>query len=124
MSTKEKLHEMLSDELVKRFVAYALDQEKALLRNDVAQSNLLFRKMETLESELKSRAGDQRHKLLVLLSHDNVQVRLKAAEATLALAPELARRVLEAISNSGAFPQAGHAGMALDALERGIFKPS
>jgi hypothetical protein len=32
--------------------------------------------------------------------------------------------MLEAIANSRKYPQAGDAGMTLDALDRGIFKPS
>jgi hypothetical protein len=45
-------------------------------------------------------------------------------KATLALAPEVARRALEALAASREYPQAGDAGMTLDALDDGIFKPS
>ena len=61
--------------------------------------------------------------LTVLYEHGNAQVRLQAAGATLAVEPGTARRVMEAIAASKTFPQAGHAGMTLDALDRGIFKP-
>jgi len=80
--------------------------------------------VEKVEAELKSRASDQRRALMTLYEHPSAQVRLNAAKATLAVAPVEAREQLEAIANSGDFPQYGHAGMSLDALDRGIFKPT
>jgi len=80
--------------------------------------------MEAVEEELKMREGDQRQALLQLYHHANTQVRLAAAKATLAVAPEAARRTIEAIAASRDYPQAGDAGMTLDSLERGIFKPT
>jgi Domain of unknown function (DUF2019) len=80
--------------------------------------------MVAIEDELKARAGDQRRELLSLYSHPNAQVRLNAIKATLAVAPELARRALQAIADSREYPQAGDAGMSLWNLERGIFKPT
>jgi hypothetical protein len=38
--------------------------------------------------------------------------------------PEAARALIEDIASSRKFPQAGDAGMTLDALDRGIFQPS
>jgi hypothetical protein len=49
---------------------------------------------------------------------------MKAAVETLAINYEGARRVLEEIARCQPFPQAGHAGMTLSALDRGIFKPT
>ena len=63
--------------------------------------------------ELKSRPGDGRTDLLPLLDHPEAQVRLNAANAVMPIAPDAARRVLVAISESGLMPQAGHAGMDL-----------
>src|SRR5262249_46404110 len=68
--------------------------------------------------------GDQRRALLPLYDHPNAQVRLKAVKATLAVAPERARRMLEIIADSREYPQAGDAGMTIDALDQGIFKPT
>jgi hypothetical protein len=76
-----------------------------------------------VEEELKARDGDQRRALLDLYDHPNAQVRLNAAKATLAVAPESARRMLQTMADSREFPQAGDAGMTLDSLDRGIFKP-
>jgi hypothetical protein len=52
-----------------------------------------------------------------------MQVRVKAAKATLAIAPEAARAQLEAIRASGWQPQALEAGMSLGFLDEGIYKP-
>ncbi|MGH6840677.1 MAG: DUF2019 domain-containing protein, partial [Methylocella sp.] len=61
--------------------------------------------------------------LLRLFDHPNMQVRLKAAKRTLGVAPEEARQVIESISESNWFPQAGEAGMTLSNLDSGFFKP-
>jgi uncharacterized protein DUF2019 len=48
----------------------------------------------------------------------------KAAKATLAVAPETALKMLRTIAESREYPQAGEAGMSLDNLKDGIFKPT
>lgn len=116
--------EMTSDELVKRFTAISLEQDDALLGNEIARFNRLFDQKSDIVNELKSRPGDQREALLALFQHPNAQVRLNAAKATLAVAPEAARKMLQAIEDSKEFPQAGDAGMCLINLERGIFRPT
>jgi len=115
---------MTSDQLVDRFAAICIGQDQALLYSDIAKFNRLYDQMVVVREELKRRPGDQRRALLVLFDHENAQVRLQAARASLAVAPVEARRLIETIANSRKFPQAGDAGMALDALDRGIFKPS
>jgi hypothetical protein len=110
--------------LVDRFVALALQQDRALLDDDIRKFNRIFDQMEAVKSELKARPGDQRSALLPLLDHPHVHVRLKAAKATLAVAPEVARNALQAIRESREYPQAGDAGMTLICLDRGIFKPT
>ena len=112
-----KLQDMTVDQLVERFTAIALDQDKAI--DDTAKFNRLFVQMEAVK-----RDGDQRRALLCLYDHPNAQVRLKAVKATLAVAPERARRMLEIIAESREYPQAGDAGMTIDCLDRGIFKPT
>jgi ParB-like chromosome segregation protein Spo0J len=121
---RAKLQDMTVSQLVEQFTAIALDQDKALLRNEYAKFNRLFDQMEDVKRELKSRDGDQRRALLRLYDHPNAQVRLKAVKATLAVAPERARRMLKAIAESREYPQAGEAGMSLYNLERGIFTPT
>jgi uncharacterized protein DUF2019 len=118
------LGQMSVAQLVERFVVLALEQDDALLSEEIAKFNRLFDEMEAVKSELKSRNGDQRRALLELYRHPNAQVRLKAAKATLAVAPQAARRALQVLADSQEFPQAGDAGMSIWALEQGIFKPT
>jgi hypothetical protein len=122
MSTRE-LSKMRSDELVQRFATLATKQDVYLLENDIAGANRLFDRMQDIVAELKARPGDQRMALTELYSHPNMQVRLKAAKNTLAVAPEKAREQLEEIFASEWQPYAGDAGMCLRALDEGIFKP-
>jgi hypothetical protein len=119
-----KLQDLSADQLVERFATIGVDQDKALLRREHAKFNRLFDEKRAVERELKSRNGDQRHALLNLYSHPNAQVRLNAVKATLAVAPEAARAMLHVMAESREYPQAGDAGMTLDALDRGIFKPA
>src|SRR5262245_52740553 len=124
MRKQDKLQGMTVDQLVQRFVAIALDQDKALLRREHAGFNRPSDEMEAVEGELKARNGDQRRALVGLYDHPNAQVRVKAVKATLAVTPEAALRELKEIAESRKYPQAGEAGMSLLNLERGIFKPS
>jgi uncharacterized protein DUF2019 len=75
------------------------------------------------KEDLRTRDGDQRRALLRLYDHPNAQVRLKAAKTTLAVAPEAARRTLQAIVDSLEYPQEGAAGMMLDDIDAGSFVP-
>jgi hypothetical protein len=118
------LQAMSTDQLVQHFAAIALDEDEALLIDDVPQLTRLFWQMEAVKGELKARTGDQRRALLVLYDHPNAQVRLKAVKATLAVAPQAARRMLQIIADSKEYPQAGDAGMTIFALENGIFQPT
>lgn len=119
-----KLHAMSTAELVTRFEEIALEQDRALLMDEIAKFNRLYGQMDAVKKELKSRPGDQRRALLTLYDHPNIQVRLKAAEGTLAVAPEAARGLLQSIKDSREYPQAADAGMTLWDLDRGIFQPT
>lgn len=121
---KVNLQELGVEELVNRFIEIGLAQERALLYDELAKFSRLFEQMQEVVRELKRRPGDQRQALLGLYDHPNLQVRLKAVKNSLALAPEEGRRVLQAIAGSREYPQAGEAGMSLDNLDRGIFKPT
>ena len=122
--TRINISEMNVEQLVERFVDIALDQDIAIHQYDTAKFNRLFEQMEAVDGELKARVGDQRRALLRLYGHPNAQVRLTAAKATLAVAPDAARHLLQTIADSHEHPHAGDAGMCLVALDRGIFKPS
>jgi Domain of unknown function (DUF2019) len=121
-----KLQALSVPELVELFAALGAEQdraEKSSAMGDIGKINRLFGQMEAVKEELKSRPGDQRRALLTLYDHPNMQVRLKAAKATLAVAPDVARKLLQAIVDSRWQPQAGDAGMCLWALDEGIFVP-
>lgn len=96
---KADLKSMTLDELVGRFVVDEVDQE------------------------LRSRGLNARLALRRLYNHHNIQVRLKAAKRTLGVAPAEARKLIEDISQSGFYPQAGEVGMTLFNLGEGVFKP-
>jgi hypothetical protein len=121
---KLKLKDAPIDYLVERFAAICLDQADALLYSDVAKFNRLYEGMVQVREELKRRPGDQRQALTALYDHQNAQVRLQAARASLAVAPQTARNVIAIIANSKIRPQAGDAGMTISNLDRGVFKPT
>jgi hypothetical protein len=110
-------------ELIDRFTEVTLRQYDAALFGKVAQYNALIDPMLAITDELKSRPGDQRSGLVPLLVHPNRQVRLMAAQFTLALAPVAAREALQELSDAKVYPQAAYAMGTLRALERGDRKP-
>src|ERR671937_625070 len=119
---RAKLQDMTVKQLVERFTTIGIEQYQALLSRQYAKFNGLFEQMVAIEDELRARDGDQRRELLSLYKHPNAQVRLNAMKATLAVAPEIARRALLALAESREYPQAADAGMPLLNLERGIFQ--
>ena len=121
---KATLDTLSIKELVQQFTDITLKQYPAVMGNDVRTYNKLYTRMVAVSQELRSRSGDERRALIPLYAHPNIQVRLAAARTTLAVNYKDARGVIEDIANSGKFPMAGDAGMTLDALDRGIFKPT
>lgn len=115
---------LTDEELVDRFAAISLDQDDALLGSEYGRFNRLYGRKITVLDELKNRQGDRRRLLLRLFEHPNAQVRLNAANATLAVAPLEARKMLQAIANSREYPQAGDAGMSLAGLDDGTYRPT
>jgi hypothetical protein len=112
------------DKLVQLFAALAVEQDACMLENDISKANRLYDQLHDVVVELKSRPGDQRGALISLYRHSNMQVRVKAAKNTLAVAPQAAREQLEAIVASKWQPYAGDAGMCLRSLDSGIFEPT
>ena len=117
------LSKVAAADLVELFARIGLAQDEALLAGEIARFNRLYDRMAAVSDEMKRRDGDQRRALQSLYSSDNMQVRLKAAIHTLAVAPVEARKQLEAIAASKWFPQAGDAGMTLLALDDGTYRP-
>jgi Domain of unknown function (DUF2019) len=118
------LRGMTVPQLVERFTEDALKQFKAELYNETAKYNRLVDDMLAIEQELKHRPGDQRTALVPLFVHPNPQVRLMAAEFTLAVAPVAARQTLQELWDRKQFPQAAYAMGTLRALARGDRKPT
>jgi ParB-like chromosome segregation protein Spo0J len=118
------LDQLSVQDLLARFAQICIAQDEALLANEIARFNRLFGAMLEIVNELKRRPGDQRRELLQLYGHPNMQVRLKAAKNSLAVAPKAARRLIEEIKDSNWLPQSGEAGMTLQNLDDGIFKPT
>jgi hypothetical protein len=115
---------MTVPQLIERFTALALSQFKAELNGETAKYNRMFRELIAIGQELKNRAGDQRTALISLFVHPNPQVRLMAAELTLAVARASACQTLQEIWDRNEFPQAAFAMGTLRALERGDRKPT
>ena len=113
------LRKMSVAQLVEHFAKIALSQDEANLAENTSKYNRLYDQMELVEQELKSRAGDQRNALVPLCDHKNTQVRLKAALAILALAPEKAQQALQLISDRNEYPEAGYARETLRNIQQG-----
>ena len=118
-----KLQELTINEFVGRFVDLGIAQDKAELYGEISKYNRLFKEMTAVDEELRARGREARLALLTLYDHPNMQVRVKAAIKTLGVAPEAARKVLEAIRASKWQPQAMDAGMILRGLDDGEYKP-
>ena len=121
------LEELTVDQLVDRFsdLNVALDdaQWDALGQSNYSKVKSLIYSIRDVDEELRARGRDARLALTRLYESRNVQVRLMAAKLTLGIVPVEARRVIEQISASKIYPQAGDAGMTLVNLDEGIFKP-
>lgn len=118
------LDKMSTAELAKIFAGFAIQQYDHILIGEVRQTNRYYDKMKAIELELKSRAGDQRSVLMALYDNPNPNVRVKAAKATLAIAPAAARQVLETVVATCFGPEILEAGMSLTNLDLGVYKPT
>lgn len=134
--TEGNLGVLSTDQLLNRFTEIGIAQERAIdnltLRlwdsqgedQDTSEIDRLFVDMKAIDEELRKRGRHARLALTQLFNHRNIQVRLSAAKLTLGVAPLEARKVIEEISQSKIYPQAGDAGMTLDNLDSGFFKPN
>ncbi len=120
---KNKFQEMTVDQLVERFAKIGVAQYGAEMGDELRKVNQLFIEMHAVDKALRTRGTEARLALLRLYDHPDIQVRLQAAKCTVGVAPVAARKVIEAVSDSGWFPQAGEAGKTLRNLDEGIFKP-
>lgn len=120
---RQDVSQSSTEDLVRAYVRFALQQDEAVLVWQTKEANRLYWILDSISDELKSRPGDQRRALMPLYDHPNPQVRLKAAEATLAIAPEAAKAVLQSLRSING-PQRLDAGMLILGLEDGSFKPT
>jgi Domain of unknown function (DUF2019) len=118
---RANLQTLTVDQLVERFAAIGVEQDKADKADDNAKYNRLFHEMSEVQKELKIRQGDQRRVLVKLFDYPNMQVRLMAVRYALAVAPQAARRVVEAIAASTWPPQCYDARTCLRRLDEGEF---
>ena len=111
-------------QLVERFTALCIGQFEAELYSEIAKENRLIRQTIAVADELKSCVGDQRSALVPLLPRPNPQVRMMAAQFTLAVAPAAARQALQDLSDQNIYPQAAYGRGTLTALDEGERKPT
>ncbi|PZU94600.1 MAG: hypothetical protein DI527_03235 [Chelatococcus sp.] len=124
MKSPRNLGSLSNAEIVRLFEQLCIEQYDAMEGDEIARTNRLVWRVHALEQELKSRPGDQRRVLMQLFGHPNMQVRLSAARANLAVDYIAARRELQAIVDEKWYPQAGDAGMTLHHLDTGFFRPT
>jgi hypothetical protein len=105
---------MSVDELVQRHAVLSAEQGRGLDGfSSMIKVNRLAQQISEINSELKSRPGDQRLALTGLFSSPDPWVRLNAARIVMNTAPVEARPVIQQIADSKNYPVAGHAGMCL-----------
>ena len=124
MTQRKNLKSLSNAEIVNLFERLCIEQYDAMEGDEQARVNRLVWRIHDLEMELKTRPGDQRYELMRLFGHPNMQVRLSAAEANLAVDYASARRELQAIKDSKWYPQAMDAGIILYFLDTGQSKPT
>lgn len=117
--TTNNLKNMTLEELVDRFIALGVAQDKASQEFDTEAFTPLYWSMDAVNKELRRRGLEGRRALLPLFTHENPQVRLQAARFGYGVAPEAARQCLQAIFDSKMPPQYLDAGMSLAALDNG-----
>ncbi|WP_291829637.1 DUF2019 domain-containing protein [Bosea sp. (in: a-proteobacteria)] len=122
--SKVNLKALSTSDLLLLFEKLCVEQYNALDRQEYAAFNRRYDRIQAIEDELKSRPGDQRRILMTLFGHPNMQVRLTAARANLAVDYPASRREIQDIADSKWGPQCLDAGMTLINLDNGIYRPS
>lgn len=120
---KRTLKDLTIDQLVDRFAELGIAQDQALLYDEHRQYNRLFADMNDVDQELRRRGQEARLALVRLYDHPNAQVRVKAAIRTLAVAPTVARSLLQEIKDLHCYPQSADASMILRDFDNGIYTP-
>lgn len=119
---KRDLHAMTDEQLVALYADLSIQQGG--YKTSINQYNRLYAEIHAISDLLRSRGIAARRTLLPLLDHENPQVQYNAARELLAVEPKRARATLETLARSAPTAQKGRAGMTLDNLDNGIFKPT
>lgn len=104
--------------LLERYAQLSIRQGAAA---DTSLVNRLGDQIYEISKELKRRPNDRGRALMQLFDHPNVQVRLNAARSLMSVFPEEARQQIQAIANSGLYPQSIDAGLYLSSLDGELF---
>jgi hypothetical protein len=113
------------DQLLERFEEICLVEDETLFvpqEEGIPMYNACFAALCAVSDELKARGENARRTLTRFYTHDNYQVRLQAAIYSYRVAPEPARRCLEAIRDQKYLHQALDAGMTLRGIDDGTSK--
>ncbi len=119
----EKIENMSNDDIVNYFLELSYKKKETDYFMDTYTYSKIFKILEEIELELKSRPGDQRSILIPLIGHPNLQVRLNASAATLAITPD-ALTMLRAIAALGWDPERSAAISLVNAIDDGIYTPT
>ena len=121
------LKAMSLDEVLERFEAISLVEDEVAfepdLKEDIGKDMACHHALEAVSNELMARGVEARRAVLKLYDHYNEQVRLNAAIASFAVAPEAARRVMEDLRSSVVAGVFFVTTMMLDDLNSGKWVP-
>ncbi len=122
---KEAIKNMSTDEIKDYFLELSIKKRETDDYLDTYNYNRIFSILQDIRAELKSRSGDQRSILIPLISHPNLQVRLNASAATLAITPD-ALTMLRAIAalDRAWNPERGEALSLVNAIDEGRYIPT
>lgn len=122
---RQKLKTMTGDEILEYFIELSKKRTEADNYMDIYTYNKIFRILQQIEKELKSRPGDQRSILIPLIFYPNLQVRLNASLATLAITPD-ALMMLRAIAALDVAwePEQIEALHSVEAIDEGRYIPT
>ncbi|HKW53861.1 MAG TPA: DUF2019 domain-containing protein [Stellaceae bacterium] len=125
---------MSDEQLAKAFIDISIKQADATGRRDARASSKVIKHLQAIKEILRARGPEARKVLVPLLSYrpgslqlfanQTAQVRLNAAKELLAVVPDEARAALEELAERGPSFQSGSAGMCLQLLDDGVFKPT
>jgi hypothetical protein len=114
---------LTDDELVKIFALAAKRRGLAVLDSETRQANKMFDRMRSVDAVLRTRGLEARMRLVPLLDHDDRFIRYYAALYLLAVVPARARAIIEWNHKYWFDALAGDAGMTLQNLDTGIYRP-